>query len=330
MVWYPAGEQVRPVLEISHADKQHLASTMKGTPVIWNHKGTDSHLETGHSFEKLSETTPIHGSIGSVKDAWVDADGNGRAVIEVQPRMGALLGTNAAPGVSLSHGFDANDKPVSVEMSVVTKPARKGATIRRVFNSPAAARDYIQRAHAASNTTMETTATTPAAVETPAVTTPSPVELGVNSISNEEHRNAVTTRMEEMATVAMDKQAELTRVKAELDRYQKMAGADAAATREALDLWMNTLGDNIAERWRVNTLAGFDQANMPTNHVRSIVMASHDRITQLERQLENQGAPATKRARKEPVNAAKAPQSAIPAAAQSNPLRSALASTFHA
>ena len=316
------------MLEISDTDKQHLASTMKGTPVIWNHKGTDSHLETGQSFDKLSETTPIHGAIGSVKEAWVDTDGNGRAVIEVQPRMGALLGTTAAPGVSLSHGFDDSDNPVSVEMSVVTKPAREGATIRRVFNSPAAARDYIQRARAAVNTTMETTAATPA--ETPATTTPSPIELGVNSITNEEHRAAVTSRMEEMATVAMDTKAELTRVQTELERYQKMAGADAAATREALDLWMNTLGDNIAERWRVNTLAGFDQANMPTNHVRSIVMASHDRITQLERQLENQGAPSTKRARKEPVNSAKAQQSVIPAASQSNPLRSALASTFHA
>lgn len=299
-----------------------MTEALPGAPVIWNHTGTDEHVNDGRSFQELGKGTPIKGPVGKVVAAWHTDDGGGRAVIDVSPRIGALLGTGAAPGVSLTHGTNDKGTVVPVELSIVNRPARPGAVVEQVFGTPAAAHDYIQRMNLAATTaTMAESAAAP--METTEAT-PSAVELGVNSIADETQRKAVQARMEEMATCAMESTKTMKDLQAELDLLKQQAGTDAAATKEAVEMFVDAMGPEVAQRWRLGQLAQFDKPEWPANFVRNMVMASHDRVMALTRSAEaSDGGRAAKRQRET------APAK-TPARTQSNPLRAALASTFHA
>lgn len=312
-------------MELSVEDRTEVANQMKGMDVIWNHKGTNEHVTDGKSFQQLGAVEPIKGPIGKVVEAWVDTNGTGRAVVDVQPRIGAFIGSQVAPGVSLSHGYDDSGRIRPVELSVTDKPARSGAVFEHGFATPAAAQDYIQKAQAAVSTNMDTNADAAASTPAPAAVPPSLIELGVNSIADEAQRAAVTKRFEELASQAIDKTRESKDLQGQLDRYQQQSGTDAAATREALEMYLGRMPEEHKSRWRLGALEDYNEPQWPTGFVRSMLCASHDRISQLEQQLES-AAPATA-----PNKRARAEESATPRRpTMSNPLRSALASTFYA
>ena len=332
-MWYPSGPQADQALELSCEEKTDIAEALKDTPVVWNHTGTMDHVTSGKGFNQLGQENPKAGSLGTVTEAWIDEDGTGRAIMSVAPRMAAFLGTGVAPAVSLSHGTSKDGRAIPVELSIVGKPARPGANVEAILDTPTARSDYIERCRQSAKlrtTTMATTADS-AAMNTeqdvPAAAAPavSLVEQGVSAIRSAKQREAVERRMEEMATCAAEANKSLEDLKAELARYKQQAATDGETTKEAVQMWVDSLGPDIAKRWHVDTFGDFSEPNWPQNFVRSMVMASHEKFNQmnaeaaerpLKRQRDEEPAPA-------PAAAAAAP------ATQPNPLRAALASTFH-
>jgi len=210
-------------------------------------------------------------------------------------------------------------------------PARAGAVVEANVTEPRAAILYKERAGARHSTAPIVMSASESTEPAPEPVVPvNPVETGVTSIPDEAHRQAVTTRMEEMAASALRSKKALEAAQEQLTKYRAMESAGSDATKEAIAMWMESLGPDVAARWRINQLPTFEEQHFPSHFVRNMVCASHDRIVQL------QGSPAAPQAtvveqpraakRARPESAAPAPAAA--AAAPSNALRAALASTF--
>lgn len=332
-MWYPAAEaeENSQLLHLSSEDRAGLAKSLPGTPLVWNHTATAAHVATGLDFNQLGEISPSSGQIGQVKDAWVAPDGSGHAVVSVTgANMGGVVGTPVAGAVSLTHARDSNGKAHAIELSLVNKPARPGAIVTTILDSPSSAATYKSSMFDRGKVSME--------VDTPAVveSTLSPIETGVQSIADEAQRTAVTTRMEEMATCAIEAKKDLKTLQDELERYKRQSDTDAAATKEAIAMWVDSLGPDIAARWRVNSLADHTGNQWPNTFVRSMVSASHDKIVSMQRGGDADGVPAKRpRHNARDTSSGKfvsgesaAPAAAAPVKVQSNPLRAALANTF--
>lgn len=170
-------------------------------------------------------------------------------------------------------------------------------------------------------TAMNTEQEAPAAA--PAI---SLVEQGVSGIRSAKQREAVERRMEEMAQCAMEANKNLEDLKAELARYKQQAATDGETTKEAVQMWVDSLGPDIAKRWHVDSFGDFNEPAWPQNFVRSMVMASHEKFNEMSRTAESTR-PAKRQREEEAVPEMQS--GAKPVAQQSNPLRAALANTFH-
>lgn len=321
MTWYPAQDSnLHPTLRFSNEERQTVASKLKGTPVVWNHAGTDAHVATGISFEQLATVNPVSGPVGVVKEAWVGSDGAGHAIISVNGSTGKLVGTPAAPAVSLSHTTTSESELVPVELSLVNKPARKGAVVNQLLTTPSSENEYKA-------TTLQLGIANTMESNPPATEQPTPLESALASL-DEPTRKLVTDRMAEMAQVAQEKSATVDSLQAELEANRRVKETDAAATKQAIDLWIKSLGPEIADRWQVASCATDSKTGQfPSHAVRAMVCASHERMAQLTSSkpaAPPAAAPAAKRQRTaEPAP----PQSS--SQAPSDPLRAALASTFN-
>lgn len=287
---------------------------MINLPVIWNHSGTDVSLATGLSFEHLGHAQPSLGAVGKVLDSWVSEDGAGRAIIEVVGRaLNALLGTSALPAVSLTHGDQT-----PIELSIVARPARPGSVIEKVLKTPYAVSEYKRNAGVLSKVTME--------VDQASAPQPTPLEQAIDAIPDSEQQKLVTGRMADMARHALDAGKRAKELQSELDSYRKMDEASMAATKEAIAMWVDSLGPDVSCRWNVANLSEANSPNLPMMALRNVVMASHERITQL-----TTGAPMAKR-KAEPVEApvqrARTSEAAPAPSGPPDDLRAALAATF--
>ncbi|MGB0550524.1 MAG: hypothetical protein ACPGR8_15445 [Limisphaerales bacterium] len=304
-------------MRFSESEKQAIADSLADKPVLWNHTATETHVATGIGFNQLAAVSPASGVVGRVHNAWVSDDGAGRAVVEVSGAIGALVGTLAAPAVSLSHGTNGDGVVQPVELSLVNTPARAGAVVEAMLPTPSSITAY-KGAHPAMRTHDIMNAEA-AATSTPE---PTPLEAAVASIPDEAQRNALKQRMEEMAKAAMDANKTSDELRSELVEAKRQNETDAHTTKEAIDMWVQSLGPEIADRWRVGAMAKNAANSWSPQAVRHMVCASADKIRQLEGG--NNAAPAAKRARQ---SAPEAP-TAETSAPVSDPLRAALASTF--
>lgn len=324
-------------MRFSDQDLHEVAAQLPGKPLVWNHTGTEDHVRSGDSFQTLGATTPAAGPVGTVVDAWVSPDGSGRAIINVTgSRMATLVGTPVADSVSLTHGRDASGRPVPVEMSLVNKPARPGSVVEELV-APSAVSAYKGTAGHATKLTMADAPATAATTETtpaePAVEK-SDVERALESVSDDRLREALSKRMEHMASCAVEANAAADKARKDLERTTEAMNTDQETTAEAIAMWINGLGPELASRWRLQSMKEH-QGAFPPQFVRNMVMASFDKFNELSqhrtpaatRSLDDASAaaaaPAAKRAR-----SAAPPAAAAAGGSHSDNLRRALASTF--
>ena len=114
--------------------------------------------------------------------------------------------------------------------------------------------------------------------EAPALT---PVEAAVNSIPDAAQREVLTKRMEEMASCAIEANKSLEELKAELEQHKQQAGTDAAATKDAVEMFIESLGPEISRRWNADRLAGYNKPEWPAIRQKH-GMASHERINAMD------------------------------------------------
>ena len=263
---------------------------MVGIPVVWNHSGTEVSLITGLSFSSIGMVLPSQGKVGTVVDSWVSPDGAGRAIIKVVGKaLISIVGSPAAGSVSLTH----LEQNTPYELSIVSKPARPGSVVERPLNSPRESFEYKERA----GTSMYNMSNMEVDTAAPAKT---PIELALESVPNEENRNRIAARMTEMARHAVDSSKKAEKLERELADFRQMDKSAMQATKNAIDMWIKSLGPDVSCRWNVDKVDGIGSADTGVNWqtMRNVVMASHDRIMEL--QSGKRPSPATRKSTEEP------------------------------
>lgn len=145
--WAPANERSCPAAyRLPMPARQELTRSLPGCPITFEHAGVHDALDAmtragvAHTskpamYTSLLATSAKKGQghkapVGAVTAAWLKADGSGECSFRLSSSGARMLVDRGhLKNVSLTHGVDATDRCVPLEVTLCNDPARPGATV---------------------------------------------------------------------------------------------------------------------------------------------------------------------------------------------------------
>lgn len=145
--WAPANETTCPVAyKLDVPARREVVSNLPGCPVTFEHAGIHDALDTmtqagvAHTSKPGMYSTLLAAStrkgqghkapMGAVTAAWLKEDGSGECSFRLSSSGARMLVDRGhLKNVSLTHGVDARDRCVPLEVTLCNDPARPGATV---------------------------------------------------------------------------------------------------------------------------------------------------------------------------------------------------------